>query len=121
MSELHGIRLAIKESLDDLCKRIGAFRQTTHGAINRQASIEDVAQKLIFAYNSGTAFNLSELSQSIKRFVNFVDKQEETLAPGVNFIPYRCAVCGILIASDPKGSCKGGAGVPHEPETKENP
>lgn len=63
-------RAAILDALSALDDRLGHFEQTTHAHIPiHGVTIRGVAEALVAAYETPGAYEISNLSQEIRRFV----------------------------------------------------
>ncbi len=62
-------REVIIEALSDLDTKLGQFEQTTHGQLNFGDPLEAVGYDLRVAWHHPSAYNISNLSQSIRQFV----------------------------------------------------
>ena len=60
------LRESIRHWLRFLNRELGHYEQTTHSHIFAGRSLEDVLAELVKVYNDPTAFNISNLSQSIE-------------------------------------------------------
>lgn len=61
-------RAAVRSAITDLDAELGNFEQTTHGSLRASGTVQQLAKSLVAAYLNPTAFNISELSQSIEAF-----------------------------------------------------